>query len=44
MGGRSGLKNQRNIKSESQHGEWIKTIDENTGAIRWIRKKIKRKK
>lgn len=44
MGGRSGLKNQRGIQGQSQHGEWIAQIDKDTGAIKWIRKKIKKKK
>lgn len=44
MGGRSGLKSNRELKSQSQHGEWVAHVDKETGAIKWIRKKIKKKK
>lgn len=43
MGGRNGTISGNKIKSKSQHGEWRKVIDKDTGAIKWIRKKIKRK-
>lgn len=42
MGGRSGTVSERKIKSESQHGEWRKVVDKDTGAIKWIRKKEKK--
>ena len=44
MGGRSGFKNQRGIPSKSQHGQWVAQIDKDTGVIKWLRKKIKKKK
>lgn len=43
MGGRNGTLVGHKIKGESQHGEWRKVVDKDTGAIKWIRKKIKRK-
>ena len=44
MGGRSGTLAGHKIKGESQHGEWRKVVDKDTGAIKWIRKRIKIKK
>lgn len=44
MGGRNGTLAGHKIKGESQHGEWRKVVDKETGVIKWIRKKIKRKK
>ena len=44
MGGRNGTLAGRKIKGKSQHGEWRKTVNKDTGAIKWIRKRIKRKK
>ncbi len=43
MGGRSGALTGSKVKGGSQHGEWRKVVDKQTGAIKWIRKKIKRK-
>lgn len=44
MGGRNGTLTGKKIKGESQRGEWQKVVDKDTGAIKWIRKKIKKKK
>lgn len=43
MGGRSGALTGSEVKGQSQHGEWRKVVDKNTGATKWIRKKIKKK-
>lgn len=32
------------IKPTRQYGEWYAQVDPDTGAIKWIRKKIKRRK
>ena len=44
MGGRSGYRSNRIIEPQRQHGVWIAYVDKETGAIKWIRKKIKPKK
>ena len=44
MGGRSGTRRNRKLKYEPKHGEWIAYINEYTGAIKWIRKKKKKKR
>lgn len=44
MGGRSGDFTGKKIKGTSQGGEWKKVVDKNTGAIKYLRKKIKYKK
>lgn len=43
MGGRSGALTSSKIKGTSQGGEWKKVVDKDTGAIKWLRKKIKSK-
>lgn len=43
MGGRSGALTGSKIKGTSQGGEWRKVVDKDTGAIKWLRKKIKKK-
>lgn len=43
MGGRSGALTGSKVKSTSQHGEWKKVVDKDTGVIKWIRKKVKKK-
>lgn len=42
MGGRSGNLTGKKIKPNSESGEWYKVIDKKTGAIKWLRKKIKK--
>lgn len=42
MGGRSGDLTGSKIKSNSQGGEWRKVVDKKTGAVKWLRKKIKK--
>lgn len=44
MGGRNGTLAGHKIKGESQHGEWYAKVDPKTGAITWLRRKIKKKK
>ena len=43
MGGRNGTPSGNKIKASSQHGEWRRVIDKDTGVIKWIRKKNKKK-
>lgn len=38
------LRKSQGIKGESQGGEWYAVIDADTGSIKYLRKKIKKRK
>lgn len=34
----------KRIHGESQHGDWYAKVDPKTGAITWLRRKVKKRK